>query len=35
MANWNTTIYKKKTTVRHALGPAPKGMCVGISDYSA
>lgn len=28
-------LYKKKTTVRHALGYAPEGMCVGISDYAA
>lgn len=27
--------YKLTTTVRKALGAAPPGMCVGISDYSA
>lgn len=27
--------YELKTTVRKALGAAPEGMCVGISDYSA
>jgi len=27
--------YSIKTTVRKALGAAPPGMCVGISDYSA
>lgn len=28
-------LYEKKTTVRHALGFAPPGMCAGVSDYSA
>ena len=27
--------YEITTTVRKALGAAPKGMCVGISDYAA
>lgn len=27
--------YEITTTVRKALGAAPEGMCVGISDYSA
>jgi len=27
--------YSITTTVRKALGAAPEGMCVGISDYSA
>ena len=27
--------YKLTTTVRKAIGAAPEGMCVGISDYSA
>ena len=28
-------LYKKKTTVRHAIGAAPEDMCTGISDYSS
>ena len=27
--------YELTTTVRKAIGAAPEGMCVGISDYSA
>lgn len=27
--------YKEKTTIRRAIGAAPPGMCIGISDYSA
>lgn len=27
--------YEITTTVRKAIGAAPEGMCVGISDYSA
>lgn len=28
-------MYELTTTVRKALGAAPEGMCIGISDYSA
>ena len=28
-------IYKLKTTVRKAIGTAPDGMCVCVSDYAA